>query len=54
MMIEGFPNLFTIAAANGPSALANFILLNEQNVDWLCDCIRHMHENGLDTVEAYA
>ena len=52
MMVEGFPNLFTIAAANGPSALANFILLNEQNVDWLCDCIRHMHENGLTAVEA--
>ena len=52
MTIEGFPNMFTIAAANGPSALANFILLNEQNVDWLCDCIRHMHENGIETVEA--
>jgi cation diffusion facilitator CzcD-associated flavoprotein CzcO len=52
MMVEGFPNMFTIAGANGPSALANYILLNEQNVDWLCDCIRHMHENGLKAVEA--
>jgi cation diffusion facilitator CzcD-associated flavoprotein CzcO len=52
MMMEGFPNLFTIAAANGPSALANFFLLNEQNVDWLCGVIDHMRKNGLTTAEA--
>jgi cation diffusion facilitator CzcD-associated flavoprotein CzcO len=52
MAMAGFPNLFTIAAANGPSALANFVLLNEQNVDWLCRCIEHMQANGYATVEA--
>ncbi|WP_287977280.1 NAD(P)/FAD-dependent oxidoreductase [Sphingomonas sp.] len=52
LMVEGFPNMFTIAGANGPSALANFIILNEQNVDWLCACIRHMDDEGFDTVEA--
>ena len=51
LMMEGFPNLFMVAGANGPSALANFVLLNEQNVDWLCDCIVHMRRNGLDTIE---
>jgi cation diffusion facilitator CzcD-associated flavoprotein CzcO len=52
MVMEGFPNLFTIAAANGPSALANFVILNEQNVDWLCTCIKHMEDEGHSTVEA--
>ena len=52
LMIEGFPNLFTIAAANGPSALANFIVLNEQNVDWICACIRHMRASGARSVQA--
>jgi cation diffusion facilitator CzcD-associated flavoprotein CzcO len=52
MTMAGFPNFFTIASVNGPSALANFVLLNEQNVDWLCRCIAHMRALGLATVEA--
>ncbi|MDO9367329.1 MAG: NAD(P)/FAD-dependent oxidoreductase [Sphingopyxis sp.] len=54
LMIEGFPNLFVIAGPNGPSALANFILLNEQNVDWVCDCIEHLRADGLRSIEANA
>ncbi len=54
LMMEGFPNLFMVAGANGPSALANFVILNEQNVDWLCDCIGHMRSNVLDTIEPSA
>lgn len=52
MTIHGFPNLFTTAAVNGPSALANFILLNEQNVNWISDLVDHMTAQGHDTVEA--
>lgn len=52
LMIEGFPNMFVIAGPNGPSALANFILLNEQNVDWVADCISHLNEQGLRSIEA--
>lgn len=51
LMMPGFPNLFVVAGANGPSALANFFLLNEQNVDWLCDCIDHLRANDLATME---
>lgn len=54
LMIEGFPNLFVIAGPNGPSALANFILLNEQNVDWACDCIEYMRARDLRSIEADA
>lgn len=52
LAMEGFPNMFLIAGANGPSALANFVLLNEQNVDWICDCIEHLRANGLRAIEA--
>ena len=54
LLMEGFPNLFVIAGPNGPSALANFITINEQNVNWVCDCIRHMEQHGFATVEATA
>lgn len=51
LMMAGFPNMFIVAGANGPSALANFILLDEQNVDWICECIGHMRANGLTAME---
>lgn len=54
LMMPGFPNLFMVAGANGPSALANFILLNEQNVDWIARCIEHLRCNGLSTLEPKA
>lgn len=54
LMMEGFPNLFMIAGANGPSALANFIILNEQNADWICDCIAYLRAGGHRTIEATA
>ena len=52
LSMAGFPNLFMICGANGPSALANIITLNEQNGDWICDVISHMGRSGLTTVEA--
>lgn len=54
LMMEGFPNLFMIAGANGPSALANFVILNEQNADWISDCITFMRTHGHDTIEPTA
>ena len=54
LLMEGFPNLFVIAGPNGPSALANFITINEHNVNWACDCITHMRAQGLAEVEATA
>ncbi len=52
LAMAGFPNLFMMCGANGPSALANIITLNEQNGDWICDVIAHMGRAGLNTVEA--
>ncbi|MEO5641136.1 MAG: NAD(P)/FAD-dependent oxidoreductase [Sphingomicrobium sp.] len=54
LAMEGFPNLFMVAGANGPSALANFVILNEQNVEWICECIDYMRHNAIATIEATA
>ncbi len=51
LMMADFPNLFIVAGANGPSALANFIMLDEQNVDWICATIDHLRTSGLATIE---
>ncbi len=52
LLMEGFPNLFVIGGPNGPSILANYIRLDELNVDWVADCIGYMRERGLATIEA--
>lgn len=52
LLMAGFPNLFVIGGPNGPSILANYIRLDELNVDWMMDCIAHMQAHGLETVEA--
>jgi hypothetical protein len=52
LMMAGFPNLFMLCGANGPSALANIITLNEQNVDWICEVITHMTKEQRGAVEA--
>jgi cation diffusion facilitator CzcD-associated flavoprotein CzcO len=54
LLMEDFPNLFMVCGANGPAVLANIVTMNEQNVDWICDCIDHMRSQGLATVEATA
>jgi cation diffusion facilitator CzcD-associated flavoprotein CzcO/acetyl esterase/lipase len=48
----GFPNLFLVTGPGSPSVLSNMVLSIEQHVDWIADCIGHMRERGLDTIEA--
>ena len=50
--MEGFPNMFMVCGANGPSALANIITLNEQTVDWICSTIAYMQANNFSAIEA--
>jgi cation diffusion facilitator CzcD-associated flavoprotein CzcO len=52
LVVEGFPNLFMVCGANGPSALANIVILNEENGDWIANCIEHMRKHGYSSVEA--
>ncbi len=48
----GFPNLFMITGPGSPSVLSNMLVSIEQHVDWITDCMQHMRERALGTIEA--
>ena len=52
LQVTGFPNMFTVTGPQSPSVLSNMMISIEQHIDWITDCISHMKENGLATVEA--
>jgi cation diffusion facilitator CzcD-associated flavoprotein CzcO len=52
LMTAGFPNLFLITGPGSPSVLSNMIVSIEQHVDWVTDCIAHMHARQLHRIEA--
>jgi cyclohexanone monooxygenase len=52
LMSAGFPNLFIITGPGSPSVLSNMIVSIEQHVDWIADCVTHMRDHGLATMEA--
>jgi cation diffusion facilitator CzcD-associated flavoprotein CzcO len=52
--IAGFPNLFPIAGPGSPSVLSNMLVSIEQHVNWVGECVRHLHEQGLVRIEASA
>ncbi len=47
----GFPNLFMITGPGSPSVLSNMIVSIEQHVDWVCDAIEHLREQGFTSIE---
>ncbi len=51
LQIYGFPNLFTITGPGSPSVLCNMPVAIEQHVDWITNCIEHMLDNELATIE---
>jgi cyclohexanone monooxygenase len=52
LMSAGFPSLFIITGPGSPSVLSNMIVSIEQHVDWIADCVTHMRDHGLATMEA--
>ena len=52
IMVAGFPNLFIVGGPQSPSALANVIVANEQQVDWIGECIRYLDAHRVKTMEA--
>jgi cation diffusion facilitator CzcD-associated flavoprotein CzcO len=54
LQVAGFPNLFTITGPGSPSVLCNMPVAIEQHADWITDCIRHLHDSGLERIEARA
>jgi len=51
LMAEGFPNLFMITGPGSPSVLSNMMVSIEQHVDWVTDCLEHLRQRGLRSVE---
>ena len=51
LAVAGFPNLFTITGPSSPSVLSNVIVSIEQHVEWVTDCLRHVRDQELATVE---
>jgi cyclohexanone monooxygenase len=51
LMSAGFPNLFMITGPGSPSVLSNMIVSIEQHVDWVTDCMAHLHARQLSRIE---
>ena len=52
LMMNGFPNLFTITGPGSPSVLSNMIVAIEQHVDFISDLLIFMRQNGKRNFEA--
>jgi cyclohexanone monooxygenase len=51
LTIAGFPNLFTVTGPGSPSVLSNMMVSIEQHVDWIVDCILHLRQRGIASIE---
>lgn len=49
---HGFPNMFTITGPQSPSVLFNMPLGIEMHCEWIADCVSHLRDNDLQTIEA--
>jgi cyclohexanone monooxygenase len=51
LMIDGLPNLFTIAGPGSPSIRSTVIVSIEQHVDWIADFLTYLEEHQVEQVE---
>ncbi len=51
LSIAGFPNLFMIHGPGSPGVFYNMPLGAERQMDWIGNCMRHLQERGMGTVE---
>jgi cation diffusion facilitator CzcD-associated flavoprotein CzcO len=51
LTIAGFPNLFMIHGPGSPGVFYNMPLGAERQMDWIGNCMRHLHEQGMGAVE---
>ncbi|MFN0161490.1 MAG: flavin-containing monooxygenase, partial [Burkholderiales bacterium] len=51
LQMPDFPNLFTITGPGSPSVLTNMPVAIEQHVEWITDCIGHLRNKGIRTIE---
>jgi cation diffusion facilitator CzcD-associated flavoprotein CzcO len=52
LAVVGFPNLFMVSGPGSPSVLTNMVAASEHQVDWLGDCLVHLRDNNLASIEA--
>jgi len=52
LSIAGFPNLFMVAGPGGTSVFGNVISVDEENIDWIADCIGWLEQHGHEAIEA--
>ncbi|WP_280461083.1 flavin-containing monooxygenase [Nocardia carnea] len=52
LAVDGFPNMFIISGPGSPSVLANMVLMAEQHVDWIAECLDHLDAHEIATIEA--
>ena len=52
LQVAGFPNLFTITGPGSPSVLSNMPVSIEQHVEWIGQCIAHLRQHGVSSIEA--
>ena len=52
LLVQGFPNLFTVAGPLAPStAFCNMTTCLQQQVDWVTDCITYLNAKGARSIE---
>ena len=54
LMVNGFPNLFTITGPGSPAVLAVMMVAIEQHVEWIDELLAHMADHDLTSIEADA
>jgi cyclohexanone monooxygenase len=54
LQVSGFPNMFTITGPGSPSVVSNVMVSIEQHVDFIAECLQHLQEHGVATIEADA
>ena len=52
LMINGFPNFFTITGPGSPSVLTNMLPTIEQHVEWISECINYLYNGEIQEIEA--
>ena len=52
LMINGFPNFFTITGPGSPSVLSNMMPTIEHHVEWIADCLGYLRDRKIREMEA--
>ncbi|WP_027501587.1 flavin-containing monooxygenase [Rhodococcus sp. UNC363MFTsu5.1] len=50
--VPGFPNLFIMTGPGSPSVLTNVLVAIHQHATWIGQCLKHLTNNGIRTMEA--